>query len=134
MLKAGLKVAGAIALGVAVAMSVQAADKITDKMKAPDLPSSVSESAPDKAGKADKGKAGVPTIPSTSKSPASVSESAPQKTGKEPVAPMSKKGDSKAMANPKSPSSVDESAPQKTGDADKKAKGSKKEQEKAMAK
>lgn len=73
-------------------------------------PSSVSESAPDKTGKEDKGKAGVPTMPS--KSPSSVSESAPQKTGKEPATPPAK-SDSKKMANPKTPSSVDESAPTK---------------------
>lgn len=105
-------VAGAMAVGVAVAMSVQAGE-----VKGP---ASVDESAPQKTGKDAKdakGKASSPAMPS--KGPASVSESAPQKTGKEPPAPMAK-GDSKNMPNPKTPSSVSESAPSKAADADKK--------------
>jgi hypothetical protein len=71
-------------------------------------PSSVSESAPDKTGKKDKGKAGEATMPKKA-SPSSVSESAPDKTGKEKAAPKMK--DSKDMPNLKSPSSPSESKP-----------------------
>jgi hypothetical protein len=70
-------------------------------------PSSVSESAPDKAGKKSKGKAGTNTMPS--KGPSSVSESAPDKTGKDKPAPKMK--DSKDMPNPKTPSSANETKP-----------------------
>ena len=101
----------AIAAGAALAVSSQAGEV--------PAASSVSESAPDKTGKKDKGAAGVPTMPA--KGPASVSESAPQKTGKEPAAPMAK-GDSKDMPNLRTPSSVSESAPDKAADKDKKGK------------
>ena len=71
-------------------------------------PSSVSESAPDKTGMKDKGKAGEATMPKKA-APSSVSESAPDKTGKEKAAPKMK--DSKDMPNPKTPSSPSESKP-----------------------
>lgn len=71
-------------------------------------PASVSESAPDKTGKMEKGKAGEATMPRKD-SPASVSESAPDKAGKEKAAPKMK--DSKDMPNPKSPASPNESKP-----------------------
>ena len=71
-------------------------------------PASVSESAPDKTGKMEKGKAGEATMPSKTK-PASVSESAPDKTGKEKGAGKMK--DSKNMPNPKTPASPNESKP-----------------------
>ena len=96
-----LSIIGGAAL--ALAFGAYAAEMTTKKGE----PSSVSESAPDKTGKEDKGKAGVSTMPS--KGPASANESAPQKTGKEPATPPAK-SDSKKMANPKTPSSGDESA------------------------
>lgn len=109
-------VAGAMAVGVAVAMSVQAGEAKG--------PASVDESAPGKtgAGKSEKGKAGPAAMPS--KGPATVSESAPQKTGKEPPAPMTP-GDSKNLPNPKTPSAVSESGPSKAVDADKKKRSDK---------
>ena len=128
MHKSALQIAGAIALGVAVAMSAQAGEMTMKKEPASpneSMPGEAADKAKGGVAKGAKGRdqAGVSTMPG--KGPASVSESAPQRTGKEPVTPMT--GDSKATANPKSPSSVSESAPQKTGDADKKAKGSAKE-------
>lgn len=113
MRKALWSVAGAVAFGVAVAMSVQAGGMKT--------PASVDESAPQKSGKDAKGKAGAPAMPS--KGPASVSESAPQK-GKEPPAPTGP-GDSKKLPNPKTPSAVSESGPSKAADADKKKRSDK---------
>ena len=91
------------ALGTALALSANAAMEADKKG-----PSSVSESAPDKTCKADKGKAGEATMPKKA-APASVSESAPDKTGKEKAAKKQK--DSKDMPNPKSPSSPSESKP-----------------------
>lgn len=105
----GTGLLAAIAAGVTIAVSSQAAEVQS--------PSSVSESAPDKTGKKAKGAAGTPTAPS--KGPASVSESAPQKTGKEPRA-QSARGDSKNLPNPSTPSGVSESAPAKAADKDKK--------------
>lgn len=97
-----LQILGALALGAALAVPAYAATK---------SPSSVNESAPDKAGKSSKGAAGVPKLPS--KGPTTVNESAPSKAGKENQAPM--QADSKNMPNPKTPSSVNESSPDKTG-------------------
>ena len=93
----------AAVMGTALALSANAAMEADKKG-----PSSVSESAPDKTGKSEKGKAGEATMPKKA-SPASVSESAPDKTGKEKAAMKQK--DSKDMPNPKSPSSPSESKP-----------------------
>ena len=109
----------AIAIGASLGIATHAGEVPT--------PSSVSESAPDKAGKKAKDAAGTPTMPS--KGPSSVSESAPQKTGKEPPAPAAK-GDSKDMPSPKTPSSVSESAPDKAADADKKGRKKRADKEK----
>ena len=91
------------AMGAALALSANAAMEADKKG-----PSSVSESAPDKTGKSEKGKAGEATMPKKA-APASVSESAPDKTGKEKAAKKQK--DSKDMPNPKSPSSPSDSKP-----------------------
>lgn len=97
-----VKILGALALGATLAMPVFAAQKD---------PVSVDESRPGIAGKEEKGKAGVSTIPS--KGPASVDDSNPsRKPAPAPVGPAS---DSKNMPNPKTPSSVDESRPDLTG-------------------
>ena len=90
-------------MGAALALSANAAMEADKKG-----PSSVSESAPDKTGKSEKGKAGEATMPKKA-APASVSESAPDKAGTEKAAAKMK--DSKEMANPKSPSGVSESKP-----------------------
>ena len=97
-------------VGATFAVSAYAATSNNPDMTK-NAPSSVSESAPDKAGKMEKGKAGEATMPKKA-APSSVSESAPDKTGKEKAAPKMK--DSKDMPNPKSPSSPNESKPSST--------------------
>jgi len=112
----GWCVLAGVAMGAGVLLSSYAAEMQS--------PSSVNESAPDKAAKKGSQAGGTPVSPS--KGPSSVSESAPQKMGKGEAAPKAK--DSKDMPNLKTPSSVSESAPEKAADADK--KGRKKEAEK----
>jgi hypothetical protein len=102
---AGAAIAALIAMPFA--LSAYAATSNNPDMTK-NAPSSVSESAPDKTGKKEKGKAGEATMPKKA-APASVSESAPDKTGKEKAA--AKKKDSKDMPNPKSPASSNESKP-----------------------
>jgi hypothetical protein len=101
-----LSVTFAALVGTSMGFAVHAATSNNPDMDK-NAPSSVSESAPDKAGKKDKGKAGEATMPK--KGPSSVSESAPDKTGKDKAAPKMK--DSKDMSNPKAPSSPNESKP-----------------------
>lgn len=96
-----VKILGALALGATLAMPVFAAQKD---------PVSVDESKPSAAGKAEKGKAGVSTMPS--KGPASVDDSNPSR---KPAPAPAAKADSKNMPNPKTPSGVDDSKPDATG-------------------
>ena len=98
-----VKILGALALGATLAMPVFAAQKD---------PVSVDESKPSMAGKEEKGKAGVSTMPS--KGPASVDDSNPSR---KPAPAPAAKADSKNMPNPKTPSGVDESKPDATGKA-----------------
>lgn len=102
---AGIVVTALIAMPLA--LSAHAATSNNPDMTK-NAPSSVDESAPDKTGKKEKGKAGEATMPKKS-APSSVSEPRPDKTGKEKTA--AKQKDSKDMPNPKSPSSVSESKP-----------------------
>jgi len=119
---ARVKILGALALGATLAMPAFAAQKD---------PVSVDESKPASTGKAAKGAAGVPTMPS--KGPASVDESKPSR---KPAPAPAAKADSKNMPNPKTPSGVDESKPSATGkgEAAYKEKAARKKDKDTMAK
>ena len=105
-MKAGVIAGAALSALIGASLAYAATSNNPDMTK--NAPVSVSESAPDKAGMKEKGKAGEATMPKKA-APASVSESAPDKSGKEKTA--AKQKDSKDMPNPKTPASPSESKP-----------------------